>query len=202
MRFALLPTALAFLAACSSPFSSPAPAASGAAAEEPAASAVEAPPAPASVPPKKAEPILAKVSADASIRLHWFAYGSSSAGAHKLWMATSTKTRKATLSYIPDTGEAPPDKDVLPVARDAVVHAVEALKLDPSKPPPAEKPGASPRYSYTLLVTWPRDGKQPASYVTTWTDTSETPELAAVRKAMLDLGRAKFPAVEKAAPPP
>jgi hypothetical protein len=64
------------------------------------------------------------------------------------------------------------------------------------------KDDLAPTYSYLLSVSWPREGGLPASYSTGWTDRSETADLAAVRKAMYELGSARFPAVARAMPRP
>jgi transposase InsO family protein len=41
-----------------------------------------------------------------------------------------------------------------------------------------------PKYNYVLTVSWPREGRPPASYSFPWTDQTETADVAAVRKAM------------------
>ncbi|APR82646.1 Hypothetical protein A7982_07995 [Minicystis rosea] len=106
------------------------------------------------------------------------------------------------LSYLPDAGKAPPDKEVSGAQRDALVRVIQAAHIGTRKPVHRGKDGFVPKYNYLLSVSWPREGKLPASHSFAWTDLTETADLAAVRQAMYELGSAKFPAVAQAMPKP
>ncbi|MFT3775994.1 MAG: hypothetical protein QM820_62415 [Minicystis sp.] len=201
------------LAACqSSTGPAPAPTSSGAA--KPAAAAASSsavPPAvhgPAPItsvvtpPSDPADAIPDKLPPHASIHFEWFAFGAESSDAHKLWLETSVAKKTTTLSYVPDKGAGPPGKEISAATREAVVRVVEATKISAWEPARPGKPGQPPKWSYLLEVSWQREGKPTATLSTAWADTSETPELAAVRKAILDLGASKFPAVARSAPKP
>jgi hypothetical protein len=204
MRSSRLPIVLALLlAACEPSASGPSavPAASATAtATTPSASASAsaAPAAPA------AEPSPDTLPEDAAIRFEWFAYASLARDGHKLWLdwLMTKKPPVLTLSYLPDVGRAPPGKEVSGAQRDALVRVIEAAKMGTRKPVHRGPERVVPTYHYLLSVSCPREGRPPASYSTGWTDLTETGDLAAVRKAMYELGSAKFPAVARAMPKP
>lgn len=162
------------------------------------ASASAAPAAPPAEPDPDALP------ENAAIRFEWFAYASPVRGGHKLWLdwLMTKQPPVLMLSYLPEVGKAPPDKEVSGAQREALVRVLEAAKLGTRKPVHRGKDSVAATYSYLLSVSWPREGRPPVSYVTGWTDRSETGDLAAVRKAMYELGSAKFPAVARAMPKP
>jgi hypothetical protein len=82
------------------------------------------------------------------------------------------------------------------------VRVIEAAKFATRTPVHVGKDSVVPTYSYLLSVSWPREGTLPASHSTGWTDRSETADLAAVRKAMYELGSTRFPAVPRTMPRP
>jgi hypothetical protein len=204
VRYSRLPIVLALLlAACGPSSSGPSagPAASATAtATAPSASAA-ASAAPAAPPP---EPSPDTVPENAAIRFEWFAFGSRARGGHKLSLdRLMTKTPPVLmLSYLPDVGPAPPDRQVSDAQRDALVSLMEAAKLATRKPVHRGKDNLVPTYSYQISVSWPREGRPPASYSMAWNDLTETGDLAAVRKAMYDLGSTRFPAVSRTMPRP
>jgi hypothetical protein len=171
-----------------------------AAATSPSASA-SASAAPAA-PPAESNPDT--LPENAAIRFEWFAYASLARDGHKLWLdrLMTKEPPVLMLSYLPAVGKAPPDKEVSGAQRDALVRVIEAAKMATRKPVHRGKESVVPTYNYLLTVSWPREGRLPASYSTAWTDLSETADLAAVRKAIYELGSAKFPAVAKAMPKP
>ena len=215
MRSSQLPIVLALLLAGCEPSSSgpsAGPTASAttkptavatATATTPSASA-SASAAPAAPP---AEPSPDTVPENAAIHFEWFAHASPTRDKHKLSLdqLMTKKPPALMLSYLPDVGKAPPDKEVSVAQRDALVRAIEAAKIGTRKPVHLVyrgKESVVPKYNYLLSVSWPREGGLPASHSTGWTDLSETADLAAVRKAMYELGSAKFPAVARAMPRP
>jgi hypothetical protein len=165
------------------------------------ATATSASTAPA-VPP--AEPSPDTLPENAAIRFEWFAYASLAPNRHKLSLdrLMTKKPPVLMLSYLPEVGKPPPDQEVTGAQREALVRVIEAAKLGTRKPVHRGLDGLRSTYSYLLSVSWPREGRLPASYSTGWTDLSETADLAAVREAMYELGSAKFPAVAKAMPKP
>ena len=142
---------------------------------------------------------------NAAIHFEWFAFATKEHDGHKLWLdrLMTKEPPVLMLSYLPDVGKAPPDREVSGAQRDALVRLLEAAKFATRKPIRLMKrESVAPKYSYLLSVSWPREGRPPASYSTAWTDLTETADLAAVRKAMYDLGSAKFPAVARTMPRP
>ncbi|MFT3768397.1 MAG: hypothetical protein QM820_23360 [Minicystis sp.] len=205
MRASQLPIVLALLlAACESSSSGPsagptasATAVATATATTPSASA-SASAAPAAPP---AEPSPDALPENAAIHFEWFAFASRARDGHKLWLdwLVTKKPPVLMLSYLPDAGKAPPDKEVSEAQRGALVRVIQAAKIGTRKPVHRGKEeGVVPTYNYLLSVSWPREGGPPASYSFAWTDLTETADLAAVRKAMYELGSAKFPVVARA----
>jgi hypothetical protein len=189
---ALFPIAAAWLlAACDKPSTAP-PAASA------PASAAAAPP----VATASAEPAGEKVPLNAAIRFHWFAYASPTHDAHKLWLEPMDPQKPLlTLTYSPDTGAPLPREQVPSSAREPLTKALEASNLN-ALLPASPKPGVEAKWNYVLSVSWPREGQAPFSHTVSWTDATETPQLAAVRRALFELATSKFPVVVKAAPRP
>jgi hypothetical protein len=153
-----------------------------------------------------AEPSPDTLPENAAIRFEWFAYASPARdGRHHKLSLDRLLTKQPPvlmLSYLPDIGNAPPDREVSGAQREALVRAIEAAKLATRTPVHVGKDSVAPTYSYLLSVSWPREGTRPASYATGWTDRTETADLAAVRKAMYELGSARFPAVARTMPRP
>jgi hypothetical protein len=213
MRSSQLPSVLALLlAACEPSSSGPSagPAASATAKPTAVATATATTPsasasASAAPAPPPDEPSPDTVPENAAIHFEWFAYASKAHDGHKLWLdrLMTKKPPVLMLSYLPDVGKAPPDREVSEAQRDALVRVIQAAKIATRKPVHrSKKEDVVPKYNYLLSVSWPREGGLPASYSTGWTDLTETADLTAVRKAMYELGSAKFPAVAKAMPKP
>lgn len=198
-----LPIVLALLLAACRPSSSGPSAGPTASATATATTPSASASASAAAPPD--EPSADTLPESAVIRFEWFAYASLAHDGHKLWLdRLRTKTPPVLmLSYLPDVGKAPPDKEVSDAQRDALVRVIQAAKIGTRKPVHlVYRERAVPKYNYLLSVSWPREAKPPASYDFAWTDLTETADLAAVRNAMYELGSAKFPAVAKAMPKP
>jgi hypothetical protein len=204
VRFSPLPIVLALLlAACGPSSSGPSagPAASATATATAPSVSTSASAAPAA-PLAELNPNT--VPENAAIHFEWYAFATRVHDGHKLSLdRLVTKTPPVLmLSYLPDVGQAPPDKQVAEAQRDALVGLMEAAKYATRTPVHRGKDSAVPKYSYQLSVSWPREGKPPASYSTAWNDLTETGDLAAVRKAMYEMGSARFPAVAGAMPRP
>lgn len=175
-----------------------------AACDKPRAAASTAPTASATAPASAAPAVPAgeKVPANAAIRFHWFAYALPTHNPHKLWLEPADPQKPALmLTYSPDTGASPSREPVPPAAREPLATALEASNLA-ALLPASPKPGVDAKWNYVLSVSWPREGQAPFSHTVSWTDATETPQLAAVRRALFGLATSKFPAVAKAAPPP
>jgi hypothetical protein len=156
--------------------------------------------APSAAPPASAEAAREKLPANAAIRFHWFSYASPTRNPHKLWLEPMDPQKPVLmLTYAPDAGASPPREQVPAEAREPLAKAIEAANLGAWRPAPP-KPGVGAKWNYVLSVSWPREGQMPASRTVSWTDATETPELAAVRKAMVELATSKFPVVVNAAP--
>lgn len=166
------------------------------------ASAQGAAPSSSASAPASAEPTGESLPANATIRFHWFSYASATRNAHKLWLEPMDPQKPVlTLTYSPDTGTSPPREQLPAAAREPLAKAIAAAKLSTWRPAPP-KPGVEAKWNYVLSVSWPREGQPLTSHTVSWTDATETPEIATVRRALIDLATSKFPAVVKAAPAP
>ncbi len=96
---------------------------------------------------------------NAAIHFEWFAYASLVRDKHKLSLdqLMTKKPPVLMLSYQPDVGKAPADKEVSGAQRDALVRVIEAAKMATRKPVHRGKDSAVPTYNYLLSVSWPRE---------------------------------------------